>query len=126
MSEQDALHVCKRYFLAWSSGGLDAAAGWLADDLAVEVPINHYPTKASFVRAVGLTQESCSGITTLSQLGGQGEAVLLYDMTLPFGVMRVAEHFAVSDNKITHLRQVHDTHQLRQAMAAMGRNASQE
>lgn len=50
------------------------------------------------------------GIEILSELGGDGEALLLYDMQLPFGIMRVAEHFSVSDGRIDRIRQIHDTH----------------
>ena len=118
MSDSAALDLALRYFRAWSHGRLEEAAGCLADDLVVEVPINDYPSRASFVRAVGMTVGSCSGITPLSQLGGDGEAVLVYDMSMPFGVMRVAEHFSVTGGRIARIRQIHDTHAFRQAMDA--------
>jgi hypothetical protein len=34
-------------------------------------------------------------------------------MTLPIGVLRVVEHFTVSDGYITRIRQIHDTAALR-------------
>jgi hypothetical protein len=42
--------------------------------------------------------------------------VLLYDMDVPgLGTLRVAEHFTVEDDKITRIRQIHDTAALRAA-----------
>ena len=118
MSEACALDVAITYHDAWTGGKMDEAAACLADDLLVEVPINAYPTKSSFVDAVDLTRKMTSRVTVLSTLGGDGDALILYDMALPFGVMRVAEHFSVSDGRITRIRQVHDTHMLRAAAAA--------
>ncbi len=117
MSDSLALNVARAYHRAWTGGSFEEAAGYLADDLTVEVPINSYPTKASFVEAVRFTRDMTSGIELLSELGGDGEALMLYDMLLPFGAMRVAEHFSVSDGRIDRIRQVHDTHAIRAAAA---------
>lgn len=118
MSDSPALSVARAYHLAWTGGRFEEAAGYLAENLTVEVPINSYPTKASFIQAVRFTREMVSGIEVLSELGGDGEALVLYDMALPFGIMRVAEHFSVSDGRINRIRQIHDTHALRAAAAA--------
>ena len=120
MDESSALSVARAYHRAWTGGHFDEAAGYLAESLAVEVPINSYPTKASFVQAVRFTREMTSGIEVLSELGGAGEAMLLYDMSLPFGTMRVVEHFSVSEGRIDRIRQIHDTHAFRAAAAAAG------
>lgn len=118
MGASSALMLARAYYDAWTGGRIKEAAGYLADDLIVEVPINMYPTKASFVEAVGLTRNMASVVNVLSEFGGDGEAIILYDMSLPFGVMRVAEHFTVNGGKINRIRQVHDTHALRAAAAA--------
>jgi hypothetical protein len=97
---------------------LEEAAGYLADELRIEVPINAYPTKASFVEALRFTRSMTTAVNVLSELGGDGEALILYDTSLPFGVMRVAEHFGVSGDKIDRIRQIHDTHALRTAVGA--------
>jgi hypothetical protein len=51
----------------------------------------------------------------LAEFGSVDEALLLYDMTLPIGALRVAEHFTVAGEKIRRIRQVHDTAALRAA-----------
>ena len=123
MDESSALSVVQAYHRAWTGKRFDEAAGYLAESLTVEVPINSYPTKASFLQAVRFTREMTSGIEVLSELGGGGEAMVLYDMSLPFGTMRVAEHFSVSEGRIDRIRQVHDTHALRAAAAPAGPEA---
>jgi ketosteroid isomerase-like protein len=117
-NEQKALSVVQSYHRAWTTGQFDEAGRLLADDLNVEVPINNYPTKASFIDAVKQTRQMVSKVELLSELGGDREAMLLYDMTLPFGDMRIAEHFTVSGGRITRIRQIHDTVAIRAAFAA--------
>ena len=111
------LTLARAYHGAWTGGRIEEAAGYLADDLSIEVPINAYPTKASFIEAVGFTRKMASRVDVLSECGREGEALILYDLALPFGVMRVAEHFSVSNGKINRIRQIHDTHALRAAAA---------
>ena len=65
--------------------------------------------------AVRQTAQMTSMVAVLAELGGDGEAMLLYDMTLPIGELRVAEHFTVSEGRIHTIRQIHDTALLRAA-----------
>lgn len=111
----DALTVARAYHRAWSTGDFDAAERHLADDLQVDVPINSYPTKADFMVAVRRTGAMTSAVRMLAELQAEAEAMLLYDLTLPIGNLRVAEHFLVSDGRITQIRHVHDTAALRAA-----------
>src|SRR5688572_31631138 len=46
------LEVVRGYHGGWTSGRFDEAVRSLACDLAVEVPVNEYPTKESFARAL--------------------------------------------------------------------------
>jgi ketosteroid isomerase-like protein len=112
----DALAIVRAYHDAWTAGNHDAAGRCLAEDLVVEVPINSYPTRASFVAALAAFAPLVRHVAVLSSLGGAGEAMLLYDMEVEqLGRLRVAEHFSVSDGQIHRLRQVHDTAAVRAA-----------
>jgi len=111
-----ALLVVRQYHTAWSTGNFDVAANFLGDALHVEVPVNHYPDKASFVTALtgfgGLVRK----LELLAEFGDGDQAMLLYDMEVdPLGTMRIAEHFTVVGGKIVRLRQIHDTAALRAA-----------
>lgn len=56
-----------------------------------------------------------SDIRTLAKFGNTTGALLLYDMTLPFGTLRIAEQFDVAAGRITLIRHVHDTAAVRSA-----------
>jgi len=75
------LDVVRAYHQAWSSGRYDEAGQRLSDKLEIEVPINSHPTKASFLEAAR-TKEMTSKLELLAELGGEGQALLLYDMKL--------------------------------------------
>src|SRR5262249_24310861 len=72
MSNQaTALDVVRAYHQAWSSGRYDEAGQRLSDKLEIEVPINSYPTKASFLEAVARTKEMPSKLELLAELGAR-------------------------------------------------------
>lgn len=115
MPRADALAVARAYHRAWSTRDLAAVGQHLSEELRVEVPINRYAGKADFLEAVLQTARMTSRVVLLAALGDAGQAMLLYDMTLPIGDLRVAEHFTVGDGKIRMIRQIHDTVGLRAA-----------
>ena len=109
-----ALTVARTYHDAWTAKDFDRAVALLADDLAVEVPINAYPTTESFAAALRGFGSMVTDVELLSELGADGEAMLLYDMQVEgLGPMRIAEHFRVAGERIVGLRQIHDTAALR-------------
>ena len=111
-----ALDVVRAYHDGWSSRDFDRAGALLADDLAVETPINEYPTKASFVQALTGFGSMTRAVDVLSEMSHGDQAMLLYDMDVHgLGRLRVAEHFTVADGRITRVRQIHDTAPIREA-----------
>jgi uncharacterized protein YndB with AHSA1/START domain len=116
MSTDDAISVARAYHNAWTANEYDRAGSLLADELAVEVPIKRYATKALFAQALAGFGSTVQHVELLSATAGDGEAMLLYDLDADgLGQMRVAEHFTVEDGKITRLRQIHDTAAVRAA-----------
>jgi hypothetical protein len=109
-----ALSVARRYHQGWTSRAFEQAIDLLAPTLAVEVPINDYPTAESFGQALRSFGELVTGVELLAEMSSADEAMLLYDLQVKqLGSMRVVEHFTVADGKITRLRQIHDTAALR-------------
>jgi limonene-1,2-epoxide hydrolase len=115
MHTPTALSVVRAYHRAWTERDFAELDRLVADPLHVEVPINRYESRAAFLEAVRQTAQMTSMVAVLAELGGDGEAMLLYDMTLPIGELRVAEHFTVSEGRIHTIRQIHDTALLRAA-----------
>lgn len=116
-SPASALAVARAYHDAWQRRDYQAAWQFLSDGLTVEVPINSYDSKAAFAEAARRTREMTAAVKPLAAFGHEGEAVLIYDLTLPIGELRIAEYFGVSDGRITQIRHIHDTAALRAAGA---------
>jgi ketosteroid isomerase-like protein len=111
-----ALSVARRYHDGWSTGNYQQSIELLEPGLTIEVPINEYPTAASFADALRSFGSLVTAVELLSALGDADEAMLLYDMEVErLGSMRVAEHFTITDGRIVRLRQIHDTAALRAA-----------
>ncbi|MGH3274549.1 MAG: nuclear transport factor 2 family protein [Streptosporangiaceae bacterium] len=108
--------IIRAYHDAWTAREFDLAAGLLATNLTVEVPVNEYPTAESFAAALKNFGSMATNTDLLASMSAGDEGMLLYDMDVPgLGTMRVAEHFTVADGKITRIRQIHDTAALRAA-----------
>ena len=107
--------MARAYHDAWQRRDYEAAWQLLGDDLVIEVPINSYDTKAAFAEAARRTREMAAAVRPIAEFGDDGEAVLLYDMTLPIGDLRIAEYFGVDDGHITRIMHIHDTASLRAA-----------
>jgi hypothetical protein len=115
-SSLEARELVRRYHDAWSNRRFSEAVDLLAEDLRVEVPINDYPTRESFARALVAFGGMVERVELLSELAGDGEAMLLYDATVAgLGQMRVVEHFTLNRGRIVRLRQIHDTVAIRTA-----------
>lgn len=110
------LAIVRRYHHGWTHKDFPAASALLAEDLNVEVPVNAYPTAASFAAALAAFGGLSQRVELLGEYAQGDEAMLLYDMEVQgLGVLRVAEHFTVADGRITRIRQIHDTAALRAA-----------
>jgi hypothetical protein len=112
-----ALAVARAYHDAWQRRDYQAAWRLLGDGLTVDVPVNSYASKAAFAEAARRTREMAAAVRPIAELGDDGQAVMLYDMTLSIGNLRVAEYFAVSGGRITAIMHIHDTAALRAAGA---------
>src|SRR5260370_6769516 len=90
----DTISVVRAYHRSWTSGKFEEAIRLLASDLQVEVPINEYPTKESFAKALIGFGELVRGVALLAEFAQENEAMLLYDMDVDrLGHKRIAEHF---------------------------------
>ncbi len=112
-----ALGVARAYHNAWKNRAYEDAWRLLDQALTVDVPINAYSTKSAFAEAARYTREMASTVTELAEFGGEQEAVLIYDMALPVGNLRIAERFRVDGGRITRIMHIHDTAALRAAAA---------
>jgi ketosteroid isomerase-like protein len=116
MNAHDTAEVVRAYHGAWTRKDYARARALLADTLAVEVPVNDYPTAESFAAALESFGSMVSNVELLAAMSEGNEAMMLYDLEAgPVGTLRVAEHFTVEGGKITRIRQIHDTAAVRAA-----------
>jgi ketosteroid isomerase-like protein len=116
MHAHETKALVRRYHDSWSSCRFDEAIALLADELRVEVPVNDYPTRESFGQALAAFGGMVERVELLSELAGDDEAMLLYDLTVTgLGPLRIVEHFTVKHGRIVRLRQIHDTVAIRAA-----------
>lgn len=116
MGHPDTLGIVREYHDAWTRKDFDRATALLSSGLDVEVPINDYPTTASFAAAVASFGSIVRNVDLPSAMSEGSEAMLLYDLeAVGLGTMRVAEHFTVKAGRIARIRQIHDTAAVRAA-----------
>jgi hypothetical protein len=85
------LATVRAYHDGWVSQNFGAAAALLAPNLSVEVPINEYPTRDSFVTALSNFGRMTTRVKLLDEFAHGSTAMLLYDMEVEgLGTLRVA------------------------------------
>jgi ketosteroid isomerase-like protein len=116
MNAYNTAEVVGAYHDAWTRKDYARARALLAGTLAVEAPVNDYPTAGSFAAALESFGSMVSNVELLAAMSDGDQAMLLYDLEAgPVGTLRVAEHFTVEGGKITRIRQIHDTAAIRAA-----------
>jgi len=108
--------VVRGYYHAWTSGNLELARFFLADQLDFQGSIDTFTSADDFIEALGEFHPILKGIHLLKEFYSGGGAMLLYDCLTdsPAGRIRTAEYFGVSDRKIFEIRLVFDATLLRQ------------
>lgn len=115
----DTRQVVMNYHTAWTSGDMDAARVYLADDLDFQGSIDTFTRADNFIAALTMFQLMLNKVDLLQSFFSDSGAALLYDCDTmsPAGVLRTAEFFTVLNGKITSIHLVFDATELRKLMA---------
>jgi hypothetical protein len=110
--------LIEAYHHAWTDGDFSSARGFLADDLDFRGSIDTFSNADDFLAALKQFRQMVSRVTVLKSFYDHEGAALLYDCDTasPAGVIRTAEFFTVSGNRITAIRLVFDATELRKSM----------
>ncbi len=110
--------VVRGYHHAWTSGNLELARFFLADQLDFQGSIDTFTAADDFIEALGKFHRILRGIRLLKEFYSAGGAMLLYDCLTdsPAGTIRTAEYFGVSAGKISEIRLVFDATLLREVI----------
>lgn len=108
--------VIREYHAGWTQKHFNRSSACLAPNAVFEVPINAYPNREAFSEALRQFGVLVTRVDLLAEFFDGNQGMLLYDMdVIGLGMLRVAEHFTVTEGKITRLRQIHDTAPVRAA-----------
>ena len=114
----DTKQIITNYHNAWTSGDMEGARVYLADDLDFQGSIDTFSRADDFIAALTMFQKMLREITLIQSFFSESGAALLYDCDTmsPAGVLRTAEFFTVRNGKIKSIRLVFDATELRKLM----------
>jgi hypothetical protein len=115
----DTKQIVTNYHNAWTSGDMEAARVYLADDLDFQGSIDTFHRADDFIVGLTMFQKMLSKVTLINSFYSDIGAALLYDCDTmsPAGVIRTAEFFTVIGGKIKTIQLVFDATELRKLMA---------
>ncbi len=117
----DTRHLIETYHHSWTNGDFATARGCLADDLDFKGSIDCFSNADNFIAALTRFKQMSNSIVMLKSFFDDHGAALLYDCDTisPAGVIRTAEFFTVSDNKISAIQLIFDATALRKINAGL-------
>ncbi len=109
-SQTQARQVVSAYHAARTAGDLQAAGVHLAPTFTFQSPLMRFDDPAAYLASHGDFQRMVRGLDMISELYGEGEATLVYDLhtATPAGTQRTAEHFTVADGRIASILLIFD------------------
>ena len=102
MTEHQApVAIAHAFTEAWTSRDFTTAAGYLADDVIFDGPINHSTGAKDYLQGLTAFAQTVTGLKILAVLGDDAQALIMYEVTTgPFGILTCAEHLTVHDGQI--------------------------
>ena len=112
MSQAQTREVVRAYHDAYRRGDVAAAGAQLADSFTFSSPMMAFDSPRQHVAALARFVPFITGVDLISELYGDGEATLIYDVhtSLPGAAanQRSAEYFRVTDGRISSIILVFD------------------
>ncbi len=112
MSENNtASALAKAWIDGWNAGQPDQIP--LAEDFAHTSPFGTIEGREKYLEIVKpLAQKNVQNLTIRRLLGGEGEAVIWFEMATPNGTVAVCEWIQTNDNQITSIHSFYDPRHL--------------
>src|SRR6266540_1075988 len=107
---QQPTEIAVAYLNAFGRQDMTTAARYIADDITFESPRVTLTGAEPYLTAVGEFAQAVASVEIIAAFGDEQRALVLYDMkTGPFGTIRAANYFQVTNGKITSDVLVFDT-----------------
>jgi SnoaL-like domain len=114
--------IVRAYHEAWTSGDIAAAGQFLGEDFTTRAPVGSYDSKDAYLTGLSRFRGFVTGLDLISELYGDGEAMLLYDVhtDTPAGTLRTAEYFKLRGDRIASTLLVFDATEWKAMLARQG------
>ncbi len=116
MSDKETTRkIVEGYSKAWTSGDIETARSYLADDLEFRGSIDNFNDADSLINAISVFLNILNSVQTISTFYDESEAILMYDCVTdsPAGTIRT---FKIDGGKIKEIKLVFDASELRKLM----------
>lgn len=105
--------LARAFTEAWARHDMDTAAGYLADDVVFDGPIQHTSGKEAYVTALTTFLRVVTGVKILAAFGDDQQALIMYDLRTALGTLTSAELLTFRNGKIVADRLTFDTFPIR-------------
>ncbi len=121
-TSQTTRETVRPYHHGWTSADIDTAGRHLAETFTTRAPVGSHDTKPAYLAGLTRFRGFVTGLDLISELYGENEATLLYDVhtNTPAGTLRTAEHFKLTDGKITSTFLIFDATDWKAMLASQG------
>lgn len=107
--QASAIDIALAYHRAWTSGDMDAALTYVADDVICEAPPGRLTGTAALRGFMGPFAGSLTRSTLLASFGDDDRALIMYDTeNAVVSSAPAAELYRVRDGRITEIRIIFD------------------
>jgi hypothetical protein len=124
--DTSARPVVSAFLEARAAGDLERAATHLAASFNFQSPLMRFDDPALYLHSHRDFQRLVTGLDLISELYGEGEATLVFDLhtATPAGTQRTAEHLSLMGGKIASILLIFDASPWRPMLAALGDRSS--
>ena len=121
-SATETRRIVRAFHDARNFGDFETAGTHLAPAFTFHSPLLRYEDPAVYLASHAGFLAVVTGLDMISQLYGEGEATILYDLhtATPVGTQRTAEHFRLVDGRITEILLIFDASDWRPSFAGPG------
>jgi hypothetical protein len=110
--------VVQAYHSARFRGDVPAAVAQLAGEFTFSSPLMQSASPEGHLGTLDAFLQIVTGVDMISELYGDDEATLVYDVhtATPVGTQRTAEHFRLTDGRISEIKLIFDATLWRQLL----------
>jgi hypothetical protein len=114
--------IVRAFLDARTSGDFASAATQLAPRFTFQSPMMAFENPSDYLASHAAFQPLVTGLDLISELYGEGEATLIFDLhtATPVGTQRTAEHFKLLEGRVTSIMLIFDASEWRPLLAAIG------